>query len=154
MTRRALMGVVMLVLLLPSLSAEETWNIHAHASISNHNEAALEEATALAEEPDEVPHGFVVSIRKDDLHRKLHFLGSCFRKPGVHYRHFRILGDIMPSELDVDSKCAQCFPGERVPSDPDELPKSRFVDSEEETFSTSSSASAAPEAPPPQRRRL
>ena len=43
MTRRALMGVVMLVLLLPSLSAEETWNIHAQASISSHNEAALEE---------------------------------------------------------------------------------------------------------------
>ena len=77
------------------------------------DDAVLEEALQLAAEPDEKPKGFVVSISKEGLHRKLHFLGACFRKPGIHYNHFRILGELMPSAYDVGSKCTDCFPDEK-----------------------------------------
>lgn len=43
MRRRVLMGVLLLMLIPPSLAAEETWNIHAHASIPDESEVALEE---------------------------------------------------------------------------------------------------------------
>ena len=107
------------------------------------DEEALDESARLAAEPEVKPVGFVVSISKEGLHRKLHFIGACFRIPGVHYRNYRILGELMPSEYDIDSKCLDCFPGEKPAQAVVHEP---FVASEEETFSTSSSSSVAPAA--------
>ena len=59
----------------------------------------------------------------------------------------------MPSEHDIDSKCIDCFPGEKLEADGNKETKSQFVDSEEETFSTASSSSEAEAAPPPRRVR-
>jgi hypothetical protein len=114
----------------------------------------LAEASRLAAVPDEKPHGFIVSIAKGGLHRKLHFFGACFRVPGIHYRHFRTLGELMPSEYDMDSKCLDCFPGNKLEADTGGRDaKTRFLDSDEETFSTAFSSSAAEAGPPPRRAR-
>ena len=76
-------------------------------------------------------------------------MGSCFRVPGVHYQNFRILGDLMPGEHEVDAKCLQCFPGDRltVPK------KDDFVGSEEESFSTCSSSSSSSGKTRPKKRK-
>ena len=100
-------------------------------------------AGALAAEPDEMPAGFIVSISKQGLHRCLHFFGSCFRVPGVHYKEFRVIGAIMPSDYDIDSRCTDCFPGDGLVV----RKLGKFEQSEEESFSTSSSSSSSlPEA--------
>ena len=105
-------------------------------------------------EPDEKPHGFIVSIAKGGLHRKLHFYGACYRLPGIHYKNFRILGELMPSEYDMDSKCLDCFPGEKFEAEGGgKEAKTQFLDSEEESFSTASSSSGAEAGPPPRRAR-
>ena len=97
---------------------------------------AYGEALSLQEDGLETkPFGFVVSIRKQGLHRKLHFVGACFRVPGVHCKSYYCYGDLMPSEHDVDSRCDKCFPGEKMVVEP------TVVGSPEESFSTSSSES-------------
>ena len=63
----------------------------------------------MGEAVEPPPFGFVVSITRRGLHRKLHFWGSCYRLPGVHYTDFYVHGELMPSELDVDSRCGTCF---------------------------------------------
>ena len=117
------------------------------------DEVSLDEAARLAMEPDEKPHGFIVSIAKGGLHRRLHFYMACFRLPGVHYKNFRILGELMPSEYDMDSKCLDCLPGEKFETEGYKETKTQFVDSEEETLSTASSSSEAEAGPPPRRAR-
>ena len=96
-------------------------------------------AGALAEESDEQPEGFIVSISKQGLHRCLHFFGSCFRVPGVHYKEFRVIGAIMPSDYDIDSRCTDCFPGDGLVV----RKLGKFDQSEEESFSTCSSSSSS-----------
>ena len=56
------------------------------------------------------PLGFVVFITRRGFHRGLHFMGSCYRVPGVHYRDLHVHEDLLPGELDVDSRCETCFP--------------------------------------------
>ena len=69
----------------------------------------FERALAMGEVVEPPPFGFVVSISRRGLHRKLHFVGSCFRVPEVHYKDFNVHGEPMPSELDIDSRCVTCF---------------------------------------------
>ena len=107
------------------------------SSVADSDVLAL--AGALAEESDEQPEGFIVSISKQGLHRCLHFFGSCFRVPGVHYKEFRVIGAIMPSDYDIDSRCTDCFPGDGLVV----RKLGKFDQSEEESFSTCSSSSSS-----------
>ena len=54
--------------------------------------------------------GFVVSLTKfGGKFRTLHFVGSCYRVPGEHYRDFIAYGDLPPSDHELDARCTQCF---------------------------------------------
>ena len=64
------------------------------------------------------------------------------------------MGEMMPSEYDMDSKCLDWFPGEKLEAEGGgREAKTQFRDSEEETFSTASSSSGAEAGPPPRRAR-
>ena len=66
---------------------------------------ALQDASAASE-----PAGFVVSVTRGGLCRRLHFVGGCFRVPGEHYKRFHDLGQRAPEEHEYDLRCKDCFP--------------------------------------------
>ena len=104
-------------------------------------EDELEQAQASLREPLPPTDGFVVSITKRGLHRKLHAVKACWMKPGVHYKEWHWHGDLMPGSADFDSVCLRCLPsGERAPQEPDEL-------STERSGSSSSSSGEEEQAP-------
>ena len=74
-------------------------------------------------EPDELPtpQGFVISITRGSRFRRLHFAGGWWRKPGEHYKNFVDCGQRCPSPHEVDARCVDCFPADKMEAkDPDE----------------------------------
>ncbi len=51
---------------------------------------------------------FVVAIRTRSRFRTLHRIGSCYRRPGLHYLEYRAFMD-MPAAANFDATCKLCF---------------------------------------------
>ena len=72
-----------------------------------------EDLVAAAEdidlEDDPLPSGFVVAFTTSKI-RRLHFMGNCGRRPGEHYRSYKVFGDEAPEASKYDKRCRQCFP--------------------------------------------
>ena len=84
----------------------------------------------LAELP---PIGYVCSVSQRGRFRRLHFIGSCWRQPGIHYLQWESLDDEKPDFSKVDARCSECFPDDKAPA----LPS----DNEDGSSSSSSSSS-------------
>ena len=63
------------------------------------------------EAEDKAPtEGFVVSHAKGSRVRRLHFMGGCWRIPGVHYHRYVSYGQEMPPPSAMNARCRECFP--------------------------------------------
>ena len=78
----------------------------------------------------------MVFVTRGGRHRKLHHIGSCKQVPGVDYKTYKVFGDVMPGNHQLDSLCGRCF---GTTSLPDEI-------EDAESFDSSSEAEAAPAA--------
>lgn len=77
---------------------------------------------------------YVVSVSgKTGKTRRLHKVGECFRKPGVDYRNFVVLGFEEPAPSEYSHQCQHCWSGKRA----------RAAPSSSSSSSSSSSASAS-----------
>ena len=56
---------------------------------------------------------FVLSLVGRTKRRTLHCVGSCYRKPGIHYKEFLIVGDVRPTLEAGERLCTSCFGRER-----------------------------------------
>ena len=77
------------------------------------DERLLEEVSSSLEanDPPLLPLGvFVLSISQRTNFKRLHITGACPRAPGVHYKHFQVLGTEEPSARAFDARCLHCFP--------------------------------------------
>ena len=72
--------------------------------------------------------------------RRLHFVGSCGKVPGEHYRNFETWGSVMPPESELDCVCSICFRGGLVR--PQEVADT-VEDMESSSSSDSSSSSSS-----------
>ncbi len=52
---------------------------------------------------------FVLSIVGRSKRRTLHRVGSCYRKPGIHYKEFLVVGDDRPLLEAGERLCTSCF---------------------------------------------
>ena len=76
-----------------------------------------------AGEPPEIPDEqaapslgtFVVSIQPKSGFRRLHRVGECSYRPGVHYGVFEALGNVFLSATEFHARCKLCFK-EELPS--------------------------------------
>ena len=77
---------------------------------------------------------YVVSVSgKTGKTRRLHKVGDCFRKPGVDYRDFVVLGLEEPAPSEYSHQCQHCWSGKRA----------RVAPSSSSSSSSSSSPSAS-----------
>ena len=53
---------------------------------------------------------FVVSSQSNSGFRRLHRVGECSYKPGVHYGVFEVLGVSLPAASEFHARCKRCFP--------------------------------------------
>ncbi len=88
------------------------------------------------------PEGYVVSISRGRRLRRLHKLGLCYRRPGVHYRRFEELGAELPSSEQYDDFCRDCWRanGPSSSQGPAEVAHSGGSDTDSSSSSTSSSS--------------
>ena len=88
---------------------------------------------------NQIAHGYVVSISARGTFRRLHFAGSCWRVPGLHYLNYEVWGEDVPT--DCHARCRDCFPAEEaeVRAEDAELPD----ESDGSSADTSSDESAA-----------
>ena len=56
------------------------------------------------------PTGFLVSVIRGGLCRRLHYAGVCFRVPGEHIRNFEDWGQNGPADHVYNLRCKDCFP--------------------------------------------
>ena len=56
------------------------------------------------------PTGFLVSVTRGGLCRRLHYAGFCFRVPGEHIRNFEDWGETEPADHVYNLRCKDCFP--------------------------------------------
>ena len=73
----------------------------------------MRERAGPAEQPRADPEpepneGYVVSISPAGF-RRLHYLGACYRVPGLHYLQFEILGPDLPDVAAYHDFCHQCW---------------------------------------------
>ena len=54
---------------------------------------------------------YVLSVQNKSGFRRLHRIGACWRKPGVDYENFRVLGFDLPPASAYDAVCKGCFSG-------------------------------------------
>ena len=84
----------------------------------------VSDAAPLPEIPDEQetpPLGaYVVSIQPKSGFRRLHRVGECTYRPGVHYGVFEMLGDSPPAASEFHARCKLCYPGEAPKQEADE----------------------------------
>ena len=83
--------------------------------------------------------GYAVSISGCQRIRRLHFMGACFRVPGLDYLDFEILGDSIPNSDLYDVYCGQCWAGGEGP------PRALDAEEVEDGDTSSSEDSEAPE---------
>ena len=58
----------------------------------------------------ELPLGsYVVSVSARAGFKRLHRMGDCPNKAGVHFLHFEALGDVFPDAKLFDARCSICF---------------------------------------------
>ena len=88
-------------------------------------------------EQGEAPGTFVFSVLGSCNRRTLHRVGECWRRPGVHYRDYLLVGPDRPPLGAGDRECRDCF--RRVLSIPE-------GDKSEAEMSSSSSSEDGPEA--------
>ena len=62
----------------------------------------------------------------------MHYVGRCWRTPGVDYADFNLHGDIVPAPDGYDAVCRQCWPGGMVPEAVAEEPATGSSSSESE----------------------
>ena len=102
----------------PEVLLEEVSGIEASEASDSEDdlEAAEIDEARKAQLPVELeaPAGFVISKTSSKL-RRLHFVGSCSRVPGIHYHSFEAWGQTCPPEGEYDLKCINCF-GRSVPT--------------------------------------
>ncbi len=83
------------------------------AGAASSSSPAPEAVPSAADERNEtIPkseEGFIISISPKHKFRRLHFLGKCFRFPGVHYQEYEFLGKELPDESAYDDFCRQCW---------------------------------------------
>ena len=93
----------------------------------------MEEFEAGALDPiTEVPNGvFVMSLVGRSRKRTLHQVGACYRKPGLDYRDFVVIGESRPELVAGERLCCTCF-GARDKA---------WSEIEEDEFSSASSSS-------------
>ena len=107
----------------------------------------LEEAKALLTDEEEIaPHGFCIADTAAGV-RRLHFVGECGKRPGLHYFSYSLWGDKMPPLELFDKRCKNCFPlfgGEKS------LPEleTAAIDSDSSTHSASSVEGLKEPVPP------
>lgn len=53
---------------------------------------------------------YVVSCSASGAGRKLHFTGSCWRRPGIDYKFYVSFGSDLPPRTHYQSRCRQCWP--------------------------------------------
>ena len=56
------------------------------------------------------PTGFIVSVTRGGLCRRLHYAGFCFRVPGEHIKNFEDWGQREPADHVYNLRCKDCFP--------------------------------------------
>ena len=95
------------------------------------------EGAPVGGEQGEIPGTFVFSVLGSCNRRTLHRVGECWRKPGVHYRDYLLVGPDRPPLEAGDRECRDCF--RRVLSVPE-------GDKSEAEMSSSSSSEDGPEA--------
>ncbi len=61
------------------------------------------------EETGPQPEGYVVAISRKKGRRCLHRTGLCYRRPGVHYRQFSVMGNVRPPPSEYDDYCRDCW---------------------------------------------
>ena len=105
----------------------------------------LAEAQAALREPLPPTEGYVVSITKRSLHRKLHAVVACQLKLGVLHKEWHWHGDMPPPATFFDSVCRRSLPaGAEILEEPDDGTASA---------SGSSSSSDGEEEPAPKRAK-
>ena len=72
--------------------------------------AALADQEAEERAAREEPAGYIVAISQRGRFRRLHFAGTCWRIPGLHYHKFEDYGDTVPTA--VHARCSDCFPSD------------------------------------------
>ncbi len=82
--------------------------------------------------------GYVCSITGRRAVRRLHFVGLCYRRPGLDYSQYVQFNDVVPGPEDYDLVCRQCWPT-GTPS-ARETAASSSVPSSDESSSSSDSA--------------
>ena len=55
------------------------------------------------------PGTFVLSVVGRSKRRTLHCVGSCYRRPGIHYKDFLVIGDNRPQLEAGERLCTSCF---------------------------------------------
>lgn len=53
--------------------------------------------------------GYVVSVTGRMRHRRLHFVGNCYRIPGVHYADYVVYGGTVPPAAAYTTVCRNCW---------------------------------------------
>ena len=75
---------------------------------------AVADASAEKDGEDEAEPAegaYVVSISSKKGFRRLHLVGACHRRPGVHYAIWVLLGREMPDSSVYDESCKDCWRG-------------------------------------------
>ena len=95
------------------MSASEAGSGSDADDLSEIEDADLLEAHGSIE-PEVSPlcYGFVVVHTSKKL-RRLHYVGSCGKRPNEHYKQFDVYGDEMPEASKYDRRCIDCFPEEK-----------------------------------------
>ena len=73
----------------------------------------MELARNFHEDEEAAPHGYVVAVTTSRI-RRLHYVGSCGRIPGIHYHRFEVWGDTVPDESEYHKRCITCFRPEQA----------------------------------------
>ena len=60
---------------------------------------------------------YVVSMQPKSGFRRLHRVGECSYRPGVHYGIFHALGSDAPSPTEFHARCKLCFKDELIASE-------------------------------------
>ena len=92
------------------------------------------------QEPEEISElptsGYVITFTFKKRLRRLHYIGRCYRRPGVDYYDYEAHGETLPPPDRYDKTCLQCWPP--VGGGPEQAGSD---DSDEESSSSSGSSS-------------
>ena len=54
--------------------------------------------------------GYVITFTFKGGLRRLHYVGRCYRRPGVDYFDYESYGELLPAADQYDKTCKQCWP--------------------------------------------